>query len=521
MPCHLPKPRRLFVRIAATAAFAALVVLAGGCTSITARKTDLAQVKSGEKLHGVPFVMNKPRYKIVRSPGAPERFAATVEYVSDQKMRLTLDIDPGWLAASDFSLKFDENGGLTEANAKTTSETLQFVKAIGAVAGIVAGVPAAAGQAATEATTEMGKASVQSFRSLRTEVPPSGKPDEVLKQLLVALDETIRSSERVESFAKLGDELPGPVDPSPLVLAKAEPQDIKVGEKLSERLKAYVTEQAARDLFFYRNKTELAWLKSVVANASSPSIPVEVKALCGVQGTCKELEPLGTQIKSALNRFDIGALEAMQASVAAARDRLFAEKAELATWPTKDELACFRITLKALQSAIEAIAPHIKLAIDLAEMPPRTWQLRYAAFQAERLERLSHGLRVPPAKAGSGDEQKDEKYKNATNERARALGALPEQGRLTQLRERILLGQETRRFEDVNAEIAYLERKLNSAGAALKAIPTQDVRADAPMVGELAEICILPRPTEGDVLHCIAQQFGEQRPKYVVVLKPI
>lgn len=78
---------------------------------------------------GVPFTLNKPKFSVVRTPGADgiDQYVITPTYVPDTSRRYAVRLHPPVTASVDWSLSLDESGSFSDANAKMTDQTVNIL----------------------------------------------------------------------------------------------------------------------------------------------------------------------------------------------------------------------------------------------------------------------------------------------------------------------------------------------------------------------------------------------------------
>jgi hypothetical protein len=457
-------------------------VLMSGCSGLKVAKFSLADSKDGGVLAGVPFTMNKPQITVTKvggANGAPNYFTMKVDYVPDFDARYTLQLDPATLASIDFSMAFDANGSLSDMTAKTTDQTATIV-------------------------TSLGKLAAALDKSAVTEAK--------LVETLVARGDNISSSKTPGYFAAGAD--------TPRAPTTAERTS---WEKLKARLRSLAKTGEVASKFYYLDRTELEWLRSLIkaqpqADESIAAYALPMTAFRDNDGGAHPA--LFASIQQAYLAFDKAALEQIKAKLVKERA---AKRAAMLINAAKYDEAFFATNERAIRwitGAVNSLPPELVLVHNLANMQLPEWQRRYVADLDQKILERRRLIRIPaPAQAtarpaaGVGSDWDDSVLKALLLQRATVLGVAYEYQRAADIQREVDSGRrvlDEARF----AELQSLNQRIIDAENAIKPAAPTAAKTEDPAVAH-----ILPAPAGQAITpEWVKSQLNGKLPRYVVVV---
>jgi hypothetical protein len=534
---------RTSIAAGATVAVMGLCGLAGCGTTVSTKKLPAHTSSADNRLHGVPFVLNRPKIAITRTPAGPgqvERFEIRIDHVPDPTQRYSLNVDPNWFSSVDFSVTLDENGSIVEVSAKTISQVAPVLTAIGklAVAAKVT-VPDLAdvtGQWMTKGgrapADKTPNACLQIARQRSPDSSPIAEVDEITGLIRAIGYELAKSKNQILKISTT--RLPSNDEATATTERRnATDKEKDAAADLCRRLNDYFTPQSVRQSFFYRDIVDAAWLRTAATSRDETLIDIDaverfVRAIdCLGEHThskpqpCPGAENLVILLRDGERTNDIISLESLKIREAAGRTALFASKTKFDSLPMRGDLACSRLTLNAVNKALAALPVGVRLAHDLVQMPAATWLARHDAWIAEQIERTKQADRVP---RGEIDWTLDERGSAAKelaslrSERARVLGVERERLGVEELSRQIVQGGADEQKLHYLGRIAFLQRRIDDAISAAKPSGEQ-INPEEPVLAEVVRSSSCH--TKEDHATCIKRVLGEKRPKYVVFTEVI
>ena len=448
-----------------------------GCSSLEGKVYRYGDKGADGTLAGVPFTLNKPVPTVthsVASDTGKEAYQVTFNYVADSEKRYTLQIKPSMLASVDFSMTFDAGGSLTEASAKSADQTGALIATVGKLA------------------------------------------------VLAAADSTSDDNDLLTSVYALGDEF------------ASRRSDATAWRRVRAELQRLGSVQKIRSEYVYPTSAELTFLREFLfqlrkSAASGRLGGVSMLPNPGAATFANEREkfktenPAGGDIdfaKDILDAFSDGDIKKLKDRRAEQIAALEAQRAMLATNKTADAKGRVANTLRRinlLRAALKGIPIEVALVADLAEMSLAEWQKRSVLPVAKDIEAGQQLLRVAEASQQPADVLAGLRSKLAELmfKKAAVLGVLPEYQRRQALTERLAI-------ETTAKDLKALREERDALDVAIAAAePARQKAKTAVADGASVAVYMTERSGEGLGDIEIIQRLGEDRPRYVIVVKSL
>ncbi|MFM0347866.1 hypothetical protein [Paraburkholderia sp. RL17-347-BIC-D] len=104
------------------------------CGNLRTQTIDLSQASDGREIAGLPFILNKPQFTIARVPAdgtsGADTYQMAIAYVPDPATRYAVNLHPSPTSSVDWTVQWDENGALSDTNAKTTDQTVAILTSV-------------------------------------------------------------------------------------------------------------------------------------------------------------------------------------------------------------------------------------------------------------------------------------------------------------------------------------------------------------------------------------------------------
>lgn len=503
-----------------------ILVTLTGCGNLVTRPWVIANSKPGDDLGGVPFTLNSPALTVSRVPGqdgAPDVFAISTTYKPDPSRRYVLKVDPAILSSVDWTLTLDENGSLSDSNASITDNLPALITSVGklAAAGIGAG-----------ARTPLGGAGAQDCTP--PVQPVDAPPMDAIAKAASQVFSTIPAKIAAPRAECLGPTLP----PDQPLRCWIEMHDVEAPKKhwasLLRSMEELDTKGRLRSAFAYESAPDRQLLVTVLRQlqATKPSIPASVRA--GKSSSNTTVKSKAFDIADSLATFDRRRLQAIKADAQKSVTNLYLQYSTLPE--SKKDLDAHREVLAMSKDALAAIGKPIDILLDVVDIDPREWQTRRVAHLNARLEELLQHRRV----SGLADDELAKSIEGVAKERARVLDVAAEWQRRSDLQSQIDDPKSPREVKALMDEIAFLDKRISDAEAAIK-LPKKETKAADPqpapyLLRDKALDALLAQKPPADPCKpspdleafraamyrsWISQKLGSARPPYVVVMEPM
>jgi len=463
------------------------LVLAG-CGNLVARKYEVSSGKSGDRLEGVPFMLNKLYMKVQRIPGIdglPDSYVLTPAYLPDPTQRYVLKVDPGWFAGVDWSLTFDDNGGITEASATVTDNLAPTIVAIGKLGSLAASLKSEK-HPLTEARTRAA--------------PPATPPDSPLGRIDVTMTRNLRGSRVVLYDADKGQ----------FAWLAHDPAYLQRWHNLVSEVAQLQRHGHAEEGFEYSDLLDYRLLRTALFlfTQAPPAVPPAVQN--EANNPDSPVQARAAEIADAVTSFDRAKLQRIQKATLTATGTLFVS---YATRPSvKSAIEANQKVLSLVKDALKAIPPEVALLMDLMGMEAKTWQARRIDVINNKIQERLKVLRLQNS-SPSGDLS----LQKLQDERAIVLGVLEAQRRRRALEKIIVEQKDAGSFKAMSDEIAYLDKVIADAEASLKAAKPE-IKGEDP---QPAAVFHARRSEKVDKDWVLKQLPDGARPVYVVVVQPV